>query len=103
MQIIPVQDTAAQTFTINLAGQQCQINLYIRTTGLYCDLYVNNSLIIGGVICENLARIVQNTYLGFLGDLVWLDTQGVDDPASPGLGSRFVFYYLSVADVQELT
>ena len=99
MQIIPIQDVPSQTFTINLAGQQTQINLYTRTTGMYCDVLVNNTLIIGGVYCANLAKIVQNTYLGFIGDLIFYDTQGDTPPSSPGLGKRYVFYYLSTTDL----
>ncbi len=102
MQIIPIQDTPSQLFTINLAGQQTQISIYTRSTGLYCNVSVNNTLIIGGVFCTNLARIVQNTYLGFAGDLIWIDSQGVSDPVSPGLGTRYVFYYLSVEDLHGL-
>ncbi len=99
MQIIPIQDVPSQNFTINLSGQQTQINIYTRVTGLYCDVFVNNSLIIGGVLCLNLAKIVQNTYLGFIGDLIWQDTQGDTAPHSPGLGTRYIFYYLSLTDL----
>lgn len=100
MQIIPLKDTPTQNFTINLAGQQTQINIYTRTTGLYCNVYVNNTLIIGGVLCLNLVKIVQNTYLGFVGDLIWQDIQGDTAPSSPGLGTRYILYYLSTDDLK---
>jgi hypothetical protein len=99
MQIIPLQDTPTQNFTINLGSQQTQISIYTRTTGLYCDVSVNNTLIIGGVLCLNLVKIVQNTYLGFIGDLIWYDTQGDIAPSSPGLGTRYILYYLSTTDL----
>ena len=109
MQIIYVQDTPAQTLTVNLAGQQVQLNLYTRSqdssgsvtgnNGLYCDVEVNNVQLVGGVYCTNLVPIMQDSYLGLVGDLVWLDTQGTRDPLSPGLGSRFVLYYLSAFDL----
>ena len=94
-QIIPISDNYSQTLTVSLSGQQCTINLYQKSTGFYCDLYVNNSLVIGGVICHNLNKIVRDSYLGFIGDLYFYDTQGVDDPSSPGLGSRYQFLYLN--------
>jgi hypothetical protein len=99
MQIIPIIDTPSQTLSVQLAGQACKIALYQKSTGFYCDLSVNDVLIIGGVICENLNRIVRSAYLGFVGDLCFQDTQGTDDPSSPGLGTRFLFCYLEAADL----
>jgi len=99
MQTIPITDTYSQQLSITLAGQACTINLYQKSTGFYCDLYVDNTLIIGGVICQNLNKIVRNTYLGFVGDLCFQDTEGASDPSSPGLGTRFIFCYLEVSDL----
>ena len=99
MQIVPIIDAAAQTLTITLGGQSCRIDLKTRSTGLYCDLYVNDTLIIGGVICRNLARIVISSYLGFVGDLMFSDTQGTSDPSSPGLGTRYLLMYIEASDL----
>ncbi len=98
MQIIPIIDEPSQTLKAKLAGQNCVINLYQKSTGLFCDLYVSDALIVGGVICENLNRIVRSAYLGFTGDLMMMDTQGTDDPSTPGLGSRFLLCYLEASD-----
>ena len=106
MLTIPVTDTYSQTLTVQLGGQNCQINLYQKSTGFFCDLYVNNAPIITGVICQNLNRIVRDSYLGFIGDLMWVDSQGSLtipsnglDPSSPGLGTRYIFNYLTPADL----
>ena len=99
MQIIPIIDAYAQTLTITLGGQSCRINIKTRATGLYCDLYVNDTLIIGGVVCRNLTQIVIDSYLGFVGDLMFSDTQGTSDPSSPGLGSRFLLFYVEASDL----
>jgi hypothetical protein len=107
MQIIPVTDVFSQALTVQLGGQNTQINLYQKNNEhLYCDVYVNNAPIITGVICRNLNRIVRDTYLGFVGDLMWYDTQGSlavpstgIDPSSPGLGTRYLFCYLSASDL----
>jgi hypothetical protein len=102
MQIIPIKDVYSQVFSVSLANQPCQIELYQTSTGLYCDLYVNNALIIGGVICQNLNRIVRDLYLGFVGDLMFNDTQGTSDPSSPGLGTRYQLCYLETSDLGDL-
>lgn len=99
MLYITVSDVPFQTINATLASQACTINLYQRRTGFYCDLYVNNSLVIGGVACHHLNKIVRDSYLGFTGDLTWQDTQGTDDPTSPGLGSRWLFIYLETSDL----
>lgn len=98
MLIIPIIDTPSQSLKVQLAGQNCKINLYQKSTGFFCDLYVNDALIVGGVICENLNRIVRSAYLGFTGDLMMMDTQGSDDPSTPGLGARFLLCYIETSD-----
>jgi hypothetical protein len=110
MNVIPISDVFSQTLTVQLGGQNTQINLYQKhNENLYCDVFVNNSPIITGVICQNLNRIVRSAYLGFVGDLCFYDTQGSItppstglDPSSPGLGSRYLFLYLTAADLDGL-
>jgi hypothetical protein len=99
MLVIPVNDTYSQTLTVSLTNQPCTIALYQKSVGVFCDLYVSNSLIIGGVICKNLNRIVRDLYLGFIGDLAFYDTQGASDPSSPGLGTRYLFFYFQLSDL----
>lgn len=99
MNAIQIIDEFAQSLRVSLAGQDCRIELRQTTSaGLFCSLYVNEDLVIGGVQCRDRTRIVRQAYLGFVGDLVFLDTRGQDDPSSPGLGSRFVLYYLEAGD-----
>lgn len=59
------------------------------------DVYVDGVLLIGGVICQNLNRIVRMTYAGFIGDLSFIDIEGTDNPVYTGLGSRFLLGYFS--------
>lgn len=99
MEIIPLDPVPSQTLTVSLTNQTCQIAIYQKAYGLFCDLYVNNVLIIGGVICENLNRIVRSLYLGFQGDLMFIDNQGSSDPFWTGLGTRYSLAYLSPSDL----
>jgi len=99
MQIVPLQPLPSQTLTVNLANQVCQIAVYQKMSGLYMNLSVNNVLIIGGVLCENLNRIVRSLYLGFIGDFCFIDNQGSADPDFTGLGTRFSLAYLETADL----
>ena len=99
MQIIPVDAIPNQTINVQLAGQNCTLNIYQKSTGLYMDVLVNGILIIGGVICQNLNRIVRSLYLGFIGDFCFIDTQGKTDPVFSGLGVQYVLAYLEVTDL----
>ncbi len=99
MLIVPLQPVSSQTVSVSLANQPCTINVRSMSTGLYCDLYVNNTLIIGGVICQNANVIVRDAYLGFVGDIAFLDTQGTDDPVYTGLGTRWVLAYFAPSEL----
>lgn len=99
MRIIPTQAVPSQKITVQLSNQSCTILLNQKTDGMFMDLSVNDVLIIGGVICQNLNRIVRDAYLGFIGDLIFIDTQGRADPYYSGLGSRYSLAYLEVTDL----
>ena len=98
-QVVPLQALASQNVEVQLGNQICQINVYQKLFALYVDLYVNDVLIIGGVICQNLNRIVRDLYLGFVGDLCFIDNQGDTDPNYLGLGTRYSLLYLTPADL----
>ena len=99
MQIIPIQAVENQAITVTLAGQPCQINVYQKLYGLFVDLYVSDALIVSGTPALNVTRIVRSDYLGFVGDLIFIDTQGFDDPAYDGLGFRFHLAYLEASEL----
>ena len=94
-QIIPLSQVPSQTFTVQLGTQNCLINVYQKSTGLYFDLTLNSNLIISSMICLNLVGLVRESYLGFTGQLFFFDTQGTDDPDYTGLGTRYILVYQS--------
>lgn len=59
------------------------------------DLTVDGAVIMTGVICRDRVRIVRYTYLGFVGDLSFYDTEGATDPTHSGFGTRYQLLYLS--------
>lgn len=92
-QIVPIKPVAAQTISVNLNNQACTITIFQKSTGMFISLYVDNALVIGGVIAQNWNVIVRNAYFGFAGDLAFVDTQGQDDPYYTGLGTRWLLVY----------
>lgn len=102
MLLIPLSPLPAQIVNVPLSNQVCQIEVTQKFFGLFLDLYVNNTLIIGGVVCQNLNPIVRQRYLGFNGDLMFVDTQGDSDPEYSGLGSRYQLLYLTADEVASI-
>ena len=98
-QIIPTQPIPNQSLQVQLDNQACSLSIYQQAYGLYVDVYVNNALIIAGVLAENLNRIVRSLYLGFVGDFIFVDVEGSTDPVYTGLGARYQLVYLAEADL----
>lgn len=94
-QVIPLAATPNQTLKAVLGGQYATIRLYTTTVGLFIDVSVDESPIVQGVLCLNQNRLIRYAYLGFIGDLVFVDTQGSQDPDYSELGSRYHLLYLS--------
>lgn len=93
MLVVPLNATPSQSLHVLLGGQDCRINVYQKTTGLYADIYVSNVPLKIAQICRDRVPLVQHEYLGFVGDLFFKDTQGVNDPTYDGLGARYVLGY----------
>lgn len=97
MEIIPLRAIPNQTVIVRLQEQVTQLNVYQKPQGLFIDVLVNNEPVVMGVICQDRNAIVRDAYLGFVGDLAFLDNEGNDDPDYTGLGgagSRFSLAYL---------
>lgn len=99
MLVVPAQAIPNQQLAVGLNGQAVQLNIYQFSVGLFMDVYVGGTLVIAGVICQNLNRIVRSAYLGVVGDFAWLDTQGTEDPNFTGIGTRWLLLYLDPADL----
>lgn len=95
---INLKAVPSQRFNAALNQQMCTISVYQKRTGLYLDLLVNDVPIVTGVLCRNLVKLVRDKYLGFIGDLAFVDTQGADDPQYQGLGARWVLMYLEASE-----
>lgn len=96
MILVPLSAVASQTLAITLAGQACKISLRTNGGNLYFDLVVGTTTIVTSKICRNQQRLLLGvSYRGFVGDFVFVDTQGDEQPLYSGLGDRWLFYYLT--------
>lgn len=83
-----------QDLKVVLSSQVCRIIIYQNSTGMYLDLYVNGILIRESVLCLNKQPMITESYLGFIGKLMFEDTHGNLDPEISQLGTRFKLRYL---------
>ena len=95
MQTIPLQPVPSQSTKVVLGGQNCQILIYQKAQGLFVDLNADGVEIVSGVIARDAVPLVCRSYAGFVGNLLFTDTQGTSDPEYSQLGSRFVLLYLT--------
>lgn len=91
---VSILSQKSQSISVDLAGQQCSIRLIQRESFIYMDLEVNGVPVIQGVPCLYGNKMVRYSYLGFRGDLVFIDNIGQADPSWEGLGGRHVLYYI---------
>lgn len=91
--VIPIVAVAFQSVQVPLSGQQFQLDIQQRSTGLYMTIIMNNSQIISGVLCQDRTWIVRRACYGLPGDFTFVDMQGTNDPSYDGLGSRYVLFY----------
>jgi hypothetical protein len=113
MQAIPLNAVPSQTLQITLGGQSCALSFYTKTgydltdptlsttaAQLYADISYNGVTLTTTAVCLNEKRLLINRqYLGFVGDFMFVDTQGTSDPQYAGLGSRYVLLYLEASDL----
>lgn len=101
MILVPLAAIANQTLAIVLAGQPCQIALRQNGANMYFDLSVNDDeAIVATRICRNKQLLLLNVqYRGFVGDFLFVDTQGDTQPEYTGLNSRYFLYYVEESDM----
>lgn len=99
MLVVPIQPLPNQNFQATLGGQQVNMTVFQTDYGLFANVTSDNVSIVNGAICEDDNRLVRDAYLGFIGDLMFVDTQGNDDPVYFGLGSRWQLVYLEAVDI----
>jgi hypothetical protein len=99
MLVVPLSAVPNQTIVVSLGQQACRLNVRQKRTGMFADILVNEQPVVLGVICQNLNPLVRGEYLGFAGNLCFVDNQGSDDPDYTGLGSRFSLVYSGADEV----
>lgn len=98
MQTIPLQPVPSQSLAVVLGGQNCQLLIQQKTQGLFVDINSDGVDVVNCVIARDAVSLMCRQYLGFVGNLMFIDTHGSSDPEASGLGSRFQLVYFSAEE-----
>lgn len=98
MQEIPIQPVPSQITKVVLGGKNCQILVYQKPQGVFVDINADGSDIVTGVIARDAVPLVCRDYVGFPGNILFIDTQGSADPSYEGLGDRWTLVYLTAEE-----
>lgn len=98
MQQIPLTSVPSQATRVVLGGQNCQISVYQKSEGLFFDLSVDGTAIVLAVVGRDMDPLVCREYLNFIGNLMFVDTQGASDPEYSGLDARYALVYLTESE-----
>lgn len=101
---VPLAAVPAQTLNVTLDGQNVALSVYTLGNSAVQNLFVdvlNSGVVVKTcILALNLMRLLTVCqYSGFVGDFVFVDTQGNSDPNYAGLGSRFLLVYLEASDL----
>lgn len=98
MQTVPLQPVPSQSTKVVLGGQNCQILIYQKPQGCFVDINADGVDIVVGIIARDAVPLVCREYAGFVGNLLFIDTQGGADPSYDGLGARWSLVYLTAEE-----
>lgn len=100
MLLVPLSPIPAQTLSVVLDSQPVQVAVYQKRTGLFFDLLLNGVAVVTAVLCQNVTRLVVQSYSGFVGDFAFYDSQGDTAPTYTGFGpnGRYQLYYIEASD-----
>lgn len=98
MQTIPLQPVPTQATKVVLGGQNVQLLIYQKPQGVFVDINADGTDIVVGVVARDAVPLMCRDYLGFIGNLLFVDTQGNSDPSYDGLGARFSLVYLTAEE-----
>ena len=102
MNRVPLQAVPSQIVLVNLNNQSVQIAVYQKPEGIFVDVNSNGVDIVIAVQALNGVPLICRQYLGFIGNLIFADTQGMTDPTYEGMSERYALIYLSPEDYDQL-
>ena len=90
---IPLKQAPSQSVSILLDNQPCLIELRQLNGRQYLSLSLNGEVVCNSVLLVNRSRIIRAEYMGFIGELAVIDTQGDEPPQYTGWNERWLLAF----------
>lgn len=104
MQVVRLMPTPNQSLKVRLDGQYFSLSIYQKGDSIYADAACSGRDVVRFVSCLNLTPILCREYMGIRGNLLFVDTEGTDDPYDySALGTRWHLLYLADEELPLLT
>lgn len=92
--VIPISQVSRQTLSVTLGSQSCQITVYANPSwGVFVSVLVGGTPIVYSSLARDRVGIVRYAWTGFSGELMFVDTQGTDDPDYTSFNDRWLLIY----------
>lgn len=91
---IPLSKDPNQTFITELNGKICEFEIVSRYGYTFMNLTVDGNVQFNGIICQNRTNLLQYKHYTLQGELMFIDTQGNNDPEADGFGERYFLIYV---------
>lgn len=98
MLTVPLSPVPSQSVKVVLAGQNCTISLNQKPQGMFVNVSVDAVPVVVTVVARDAVPLVCREYEGFVGNLLFIDSQGSLDPEYSGLGSRWNLVHLTAEE-----
>lgn len=96
MQVVRLMPIPHQSLNVRLDGQYFKLSIYQKGSSIYADAECSGQDVVRFVPCLNLTPILRREYIGTRGNLLFVDTEGADDPYDhSALGTRWQLLYLT--------
>lgn len=92
---IPLRPLPGQKLFVVLNGQNCYFKVLSRRGHLFCGLTIDEAPVFDGMLCRDRLPLKQSRIQPLIGNLVFVDMDGEENPAWEGLGTRFRFIYFT--------
>ena len=96
---IPLQNIPNQELSIILNNQECNIRLIQRNKKMYLSLWIGDDEVWSGLICHDRLPMAQSRTYSLIGNLVFVDTEGAEDPQYNRLGERWRLLYFTSDEI----
>lgn len=91
--VVPLSAVPSQKMQIVINNQDVTLTIAQRGSNVYADISVGTTIVRSGAICLDRVPILQPSTTTFIGNLIFIDMSGHNNPDWREYGSRYMLIY----------